>query len=216
MLDLDSLLGRGNIVYIALAALRADLNREFHAAVRNWELSVEVGTLLKGLTAEHIQTLANRCDAVHVVRMAKGHDLEFWRGALRQTASGGNAGQMDLRALSGIFLDEPRLTRSGVEYLSLLALRSDLRANFHLGLIKWDVSVSVGELFAALAPEQIRTFAGDTDSFGVLRVVKAQNVNFWRDLLRSMENADKAGIDLALVSSLFLDPSQVAPMAEHA
>ena len=106
MSDLPVVFGPAQLTLLALAACKFDLQRDFAGALLRWELSPQVGDIVKALTSDQIQSISSRGSLCHLIRLARGDSSVFWSDLHRSSLANDERG-IDLSIVSALFRPAP-------------------------------------------------------------------------------------------------------------
>jgi len=96
------LLNSSQLSMLALEAAKVDLNKDFAGACLRWELSCQVGHVIKSMTPEQIEQLGKRTGGLSCVRILRGDNSAYWQDLSRALTNADSAG-IDLSLVASLF-----------------------------------------------------------------------------------------------------------------
>lgn len=112
--------------------------------------------------------------------------------------------------MSSSIFGVPLLTPAGLTSLALTAVKADLEKDLAGACLRWELSRSVGMIIKDLTAEQIAQMARRSGGLYALRLQRGDNVAYWQDMARALNNSDSAGADMSLVSAILNAPMSAA------
>ncbi len=96
------LLQPSQLSMLALTAAQQDLVKDFAGACLRWELSCEVGHIIKEFTPEQIEQLGRRTGVLSSIRLLRGDNSAYWQDLSRALTNADSAG-VDLSIVASLF-----------------------------------------------------------------------------------------------------------------